>query len=498
MRIAFVAPECDPIVKIGGLADVVGSLPRALKALGHDVEVYLPRFGTIGNQILQNAVSEGRVAVRQFPLPGHATLEGIMSRGVPVHLVGCPELFEREPHAYGNYDDNPARYAFFVLAALEAMACDGRTPDLIHLHDWTTGLLPVYRTLRFKHTPLRETATFFTIHNIAHPGVFQPSWFQHLGLPNWLYEHHQLEFYGLASMLKAGLGWSTMLSTVSPTYAKEIQGPVHGFRMEGLLQKRRGDLVGILNGIDYEVWDPARAETTKDGSHWPVFDVNDIAGRAGQRAQLQQALRLNPDADAPIFGFVGRLDGQKGVEAILKVAGPFLARGAQIAILGDGADHYRNGFKQLAQLFPGRVGGALEFNALLAKRIYAGSDFFLMPSKFEPCGLAQMIACRYGSIPIVAWTGGLADTIRDADGFTDGNGFTFGTPATMNDNAWLPAATAGLAHAMDRALEAFHNKSRMDALRKRAMETDFSWNRPAQLYEAAFAEAIRREREHSS
>lgn len=495
MRIAFVAPECDPIIKVGGLADVVGSLPRALQARGHDVEVYIPRLGSIPEKFTKNAVHKGIVAVRQFPLPSSATVEAIVSRGVTVNMIGCPELYEREPQPYGNYEDNPARFAFFALACLEAMSVEGRTPDIIHLHDWPTGLIPVYRTLRFKHTALGRTGVLFTIHNLAHPGVFNKSWFQYIGLPNWLYDASQLEFHGYASMIKAGLLWSTMISTVSPTYAREIQTHALGSRLDGVLRKRAGDLVGVLNGIDTEIWDPARAEVDPSGAKWPVYNSESLAGKLEHRAALRKILKLNPDAGAPIFGFVGRLDSQKGVQAVLGAMPQFLAAGAQLAVLGDGADIYRNAIKDLAERFPGRVGGALEFNALLAKRIYAGSDFFLMPSKYEPCGLAQMIACRYGTLPIVTWTGGLADTVRDADGFAEsGNGFTFGAPATMDDNAWAPAATAGLSHAISRALAAWADSGRMDILIKRAMKIDFSWNQSAELYENVYSEILRRER----
>ncbi|MBI3819026.1 MAG: glycogen synthase [Planctomycetes bacterium] len=495
MRIAFVAPECDPIIKVGGLADVVGSLPRALQKRGHDVEIYIPRLGSIAEKFTKDAVREGIVAVRQFPLPDHATLDVVHSRGVTVHLVGCPELYEREPEPYGSYEDNPARFGFFALACLEAMAIEGRAPDAIHLHDWPTGLLPLYRSLRYKNTPLARAGILFTVHNLAHPGVFDKSWLRHLGLPDWLFNANQLEFYGLASMIKAGLLWSTMVGTVSPTYANEIQGPALGCRLDGVIRKRSQDLVGILNGIDTEIWDPARVEKTPDRSAWPVFDINDMSGKESHKSALRAQLKLNDADDAPIFGFVGRLDGQKGVQAMIDAMPQFLARGAQLAVLGDGADVYRNAFKDLARRFPGRVGGALEFNSLLAKRIYAGSDFFLMPSKFEPCGLAQMIACRYGTLPIVAWTGGLADTIRDADGYKDsGNGFTFPTPSTMSDDVWLAAASSMLTNAISRALAAYANKDRLLQLRHNAMSSDFSWDRSAELYERVFAEAARRER----
>lgn len=494
MRIAFVAPECDPLVKVGGLGDVVGSLPRALQRLGHEVEVYLPRFGILRSESLADAAFEGSVAVRQYPLPERADLHRVAARGVPVHLVGCPELFEREPHPYGRYEDQPARYAFFALAVLEAMAREGWTPDAIHLHDWPGGLLPVFKSLRFGATPLARTATLFTIHNVAHAGSFHASWLRYVGLPGWLDGRDQLEFYGELSMLKAGLLWSTVIGTVSPNYAREIQGPDLGCRMDGVIRRRSADLFGVLNGIDTEVWDPARVEKDPAGGEWPPFSAADPSGKEGHRAALRTELGLHHDPAAPVFGFVGRLDAQKGVAAIFAAMPRFLEAGCQLVVVGDGADSFRDAFRALAARYPGRVGGALEFAPQLARRVYAASDFFLMPSKFEPCGLSQMIACRYGSVPIVAYTGGLADTIRDADGHSDGNGFTFGAPATMDDLAWLPAAATGLALAIERALRAYGDRRRFAALRRRAMECDFSWDRSARAYESVYADALRRER----
>lgn len=492
MRIAFVVSECDPILKVGGLADVAGSLPRALRALGHDVEVYMPRFAAIPAHAQRDAVYGGEVHVRQHPLPHKAEIYHLTSRGVPVHLIACPDLYEREPHPYGQYDDQPARWAFFCLAVLEIMARERFTPDVIHVHDWPTGLLPVYKSLRFGRTSLQRTATFCTIHNVAHAGAFHRSWLGLLGLPSWLDSPEHLEFHGAISMLKAGLTWSTMIGTVSPTYAREIQAPALGFRMDGLLRKRAGDFVGILNGLDTTLWDPSRAEDDPAGS-WPTYSIGSLTGKDAHKVELRKRLALQDDPASPLFGFVSRLDPQKGIEALFEAIPRFLRAGCQLAILGDGADKYRETFRALAAHFRGRVGGMLAFDPLLAKRIYAASDFFLMPSKFEPCGLSQMIACRYGSLPIVASTGGLADTIRDADGFPDGNGFVFGTPQTLDDGAWLPAASAGLTNAVERALTAFGNRPRFAEIRRRAMSRDFSWDRSAIEYERVYAECIRRE-----
>ncbi|MBL8692465.1 MAG: glycogen synthase [Planctomycetes bacterium] len=493
MRIAFVAPESDPILKVGGLADVVGSLPRELRKLGHDVEIYIPHFGAMRHGHLGELTDEGAVTVLQEPLPASARVLGATVRGVPVHLIDCPELFEREPHPYGSYDDTPARYGFFALAVLEAMSRDGWTPDAIHLHDWTTGLLPVYRSLRYKNGPLGKAGILFTIHNVAHPGSCSAAWMRALGLPYDLFRWDQLEFQGTLSFLKGGILWSTMVSTVSPTYAKEIQWPPLGCGMDGVLRFRTRDLVGIVNGIDPEVWNPAKP-ADRDRGLWASYAVDAMEGKEVNRAMLRQELGLADEPAMPLFGFISRLDHQKGVSALLEAMPQFLAGGTQLAVLGDGADHYRNELKRLADRFPGHVAGGLEFNPVLAERIYAASDFFLMPSKFEPCGLAQMIAARYGSVPVVARTGGLADTIVDADENRDGNGFVFPTPVSMNDQEWTPMASASLADAIRRAWGAWSDRARYEALRRRAMLTDFSWRRSAERYVEVYEEAARRER----
>ncbi len=494
MHIAFVAPECDPIVKVGGLADVVGSLPRALQQLGHRVEVYLPLLGSISQERVAGAKDDGAVDVVQPPLPSRAEIRTVVSRGVPVHLVDCPDLFVREPAPYGDYEDNPARFAFFCLAVLAAMERPGWTPDAIHLHDWPTGFLPVYRAQRHRAGALGRAGIVFTIHNIAHPGVFPAGWLPVLGLPANLGAWDQAGHLGMVSALKAGLAWSTILGTVSPTYAREIQGPALGCGMDGLLRHRSGDLVGVLNGIDTEVWDPSRTETDPARGIYAPFSASDAAGKERNRAGLRHELGLAEEPGTPLFGFVGRLDAQKGISAIFQSIPWFLERGVQLAVLGDGPDAFRNALSAIADRFPGRVGGALEFNPTLAKRIYAGSDFLLMPSKFEPCGLAQMIACRFGTIPVVSRTGGLADTIRDADETADGNGFSFPVPMTMDDGAWTPAAAHGLGQALSRAIACFADRSRFEALRRRAFASDFSWTRSAETYAQVYGEAARRER----
>lgn len=493
MKIAFVAPEMDPFVKVGGLADVVGSLPRALQALGHDVEVFLPRLGAIARERLAGETDDGVVDVAQPPLPARARLTRLEEGGVAVRLVGCPELFEREPLPYGDYDDNPARFAFFQLAALAALARDG-APDAIHLHDWPTGLLPVYRRLRYGDHALARSGIVFTIHNVAYVGAFTRAWMPPLGLPASLYHLEQLELYGAASALKAGILWSTLVTTVSPTYAREVQTPQLGAGLDGLLRKRSVDLVGVLNGIDPDVWDPSDRCAPSRRDLFATYSPDDLAGKAANRAELRRSLGLRGPGAGPLLGFVGRLDSQKGIAALAEAAPFAIERGAELVALGDGHPGLRAALGALAARFPGRVSATFQFDAVLARRIYAASDFFVMPSKYEPCGLGQLIACRFGAVPIVARTGGLADTVGDADAFPDGNGFTFGAPFSMREEDWRPGAVRGLVDALARASAAFADRTRYKAVQARAMACDFTWERSARRYVELYAEAARRER----
>jgi starch synthase len=485
-------------MKAGGLADVVASLPRALRRHGHEVEVYIPNYGAIESHHLRGAESAGTVELNVPSLPKRAEILRVVSRDVPVHLVSCTELFEKEPLPYGHYSDDVKRWAFFSLAVLEAMKRPGKTPDVIHLHDWPTGLFPVYRALRYKDTPLGNVGILFTVHNLSFAGKFHKDWIPQLGLPAWLFDREQLEFHGECSLVKAGLLWSTMIGTVSPNYAREIQGEALGCGLDGVLRRRSYDLVGVLNGIDTQVWDPARAETDPAGGDWVPFTEDQLSKRESHRGALRKRFGLVDRESqgkglSPIFGFVGALSPQHGLTALFEVIPKILAAGGQLAILGDGAEAYEDTLREIGEAHRGQIGVALEFNPVLAKRIYAGSDFFLRPSKFDPCGLSQMIACRYGSIPIVAHTGGLADTIRDVDADSQGNGLTFATPATMVDKEWHPAAAKGLAKAVERALAIHADRPRFDEIRRRAMRCDFSWERSARKYEDVYADTIRRE-----
>lgn len=494
MRIAVIAPECDPIIKVGGLADVVASLPRALKRAGHDVQIYVPRYASIPADRISTAVKVGSVDIKCETLPQRADIWMMKSRDVVVNLVECGYLFDVSPLPYGPYANDPARWASFSLAVLESLAKSPEPVDVIHLHDGALGLLPIYKSLIYKESVLAQCATLFTVHNLAHAGRFGREWLPKLGLPDWLFDSEQIEFHGECSALKAGLLWSTMIGTVSPTHATEIQGPALGCGMDGLLRKRVDDLVGILNGVDTEVWDPAAQGSPEGTEPWFPFAENSAAGRVRHTAVLRKKFNLEEKPDAPVFGFVGGLVEQRGIKALLDAIPAIVAQGGQVAVLGEGAEMYERALRECAVAHAGAVGVTIGFDTPLARRVYAGSDFFLMPSKFEPCGLSQMIACRFGSIPIVSFTGGLADTVRDVDDHSGGNGLAFLAPVSMDDHEWHPVASKQLLKTVERAFRIFKDKTRLDRIRRRAMQIDFSWDRPARKYEDTYFEAVRRER----
>ncbi|MBI3820322.1 MAG: glycogen synthase [Planctomycetes bacterium] len=494
MRIAFVAAECDPIVKAGEIADVVASLPRELARLGHQCSIYIPGYASIDPRFRKEARWIRTVEIRDTELPARAEIERITSRDIAVNLVQCPDLFGQHGDPYEGGASDPSRWALFQLAVLESLSKETEAVDVIHLHDWPTGLLPVYRSLRYKDSPVGKAGLLFTIHNLANAGKFTKDQLQKIGLPDWLFDREQLEFFGEVSMLKAGILWSTMIGTVSPTYAKEIQSELHGCGFEGILQKRVDDLTGVLNGIDTEVWDPTVCEIDRDEGVWPAFTDRDWTSKSEHRATLCSRFNLKQTHDRPLFAYVGRLMEQRGIAALLDVVPRIVDSGGQIFVLGQGDESYEKQLLALAAQYKENMSVQTGYQPLLAKRIFAASDFFIMPSKFEPCGLSQMIACRYGSLPIVAHTGGLADTIRDTDDYSDGNGLTFQAPATMEESKWLPVAERELSKAIDRAVRLYQDKDRFDLTRRRAMRRDFSCGRSARRYEEIYYEAMRREK----
>jgi starch synthase len=478
VRIAFVVPECDPFAKVGGLADVAGSLPRALRALGQEGALFLPKYASIPASLLVGAQARGELRVRSGAIDRTVRLLEARLGEVPVFLLDEPGLFGRAG-VYGenglDYPDNAERFAVLSLGALLAMERLGFAPEAIHAHDWPAALVPAYRRALGLH---RKAGVLFTIHNLAYQGVFEKEVLPRLGIPGDFFTVDGLEFYGKANFLKGALHLSTLLNTVSPTYAREIQEAEHGAGLDGILRARARDLTGILNGIDLEVWDPAG-----DGALPAKFSAEDPSGKRKCKNRLQRELKLDVDRETPLFGAIGRLDPQKGFDLLAEVAPYLLDRGAELAVLGTGQEAIARSLRALAGERPARGSVTIGFSAPLARRIYGGADFFLMPSRFEPCGLGQMIAMRYGTIPVVRATGGLADTVRDADEDPDrGNGFVF-----------RDFSADSFREAIDRALTAFEKRARLDRLVARAMREDFSWERSARAYLDLYGEAARRE-----
>ena len=478
LHIAFAAPEMVPYIKTGGLADVCAALPKALGRLGHRVTVFVPRYGPIG---FPPGELVGSVHVPVDAVPRSA---GFYRRehapGVEVVFVEHPPFFDR-PTPYGennrDYPDNGLRFAFFARACLEYFRARGERPDVFHAHDWQTGLLPVYLKAFYWDDPvLRRTPTVMTIHNLAYQGNFGLGLLGMLGLPPHLGTTEAVEFHGWASYLKGGIVFAEMVTTVSPTYAREIQTPEHGYSMDGVLRSRRDDLVGILNGVDYEEWDPR-----VDPHIAKKYSAAALAGKTACKADLLRTFGLPGGPETPVVGVISRLVYEKGLDLVVGAGEELLRRPLRLIALGTGEPAIQGGFAALAARAPDRVASRFAYNTALAHKIEAGADIFLMPSRSEPCGLTQMYSLRYGTVPIVRATGGLVDTVEDFDPSSgEGTGFRFG-----------PAHPLGVLEGVDRALGAWSDRTAWRGLMKRGMTKDFGWEKSAQKY----VEVYRRARE---
>jgi starch synthase len=425
VKVFFVASEGMPYVKTGGLGDVTGSLPAALHSLGADTSLILPLYGTI---MAKNLPLE-QVMTHTLAMGGRSLTYTVL-RHEQTYFIAQNEFFDRD-NLYntreGDYPDNWLRFAFFARAALETVLALGGC-DVIHVHDWQAALLPVY--LRFLY-PERREKTLLTIHNIAYQGLFSPEILPDIGLPSSVFTIDGLEFYGNVNYLKGGIVSADEVNTVSPTYAREIQTDEYGFGLHGILATRRGHLTGILNGIDYSYWDPST-----DGALPHLYSPSSLAGKAQDKKSLLKETGLATEPDRPLFVIVSRLVAQKGLDLILDAFDQMMSLSLNLMVLGTGDTEIENALVARAAAYPGRFVFSRKFDEGMAHRIYAGSDFFLMPSRFEPCGLSQMIALRYGSIPVVRRTGGLKDTVQDIHPRTGtGNGISFddATPSEFLD-----------------------------------------------------------------
>ena len=503
MKVLYVASEVTGFAKTGGLADVAASLPPALASLGVDVAVMMPLYGFIRHGTAKVEPTEHRFEVplgaRKIPSRlWHGTLP---DSTVPIYFVDQPEFFDRvDPKAgFGlyqhtgadgkleDYPDNSSRFAFFSRAVLEALPRLGFWPDVLHLNDWQTGLAPAYlREIRAKPRAERPAGyehirTIFTIHNLAYQGLFWHLDMPTLGLPWRLFTPEMLEFYGRLNFLKAGLVYADLLTTVSPTYAREIQTPYYGCGLHGVLLQRCDRLVGIVNGIDFSAWNPATDKHI--AANYAVETLGD--GKPRCKAALQEAFGLDVDPRKLLFGVVSRLADQKGIDLILKVMPDLLAREpVQLVVLGVGDKKHHDALTALQERFPKQAGARFELNEAIAHQIEAGADAFLMPSQYEPCGLNQLYSLRYGTVPVVRATGGLADTVVDA---TETN-LAVGKATGF---AFIPYSPPVFRDALNRCLRLYHG--RPDAWRRMqetGMRQDWSWSRSAAEYVRLYQRAV--------
>jgi len=478
MKILYASSEVVPYSKTGGLADVAGALPEALASRGHDVTIITPRYKSIdiASYDLRRRRSRLNIQVKGKSIQG-SLLEGRTKSGVEVLFVDQPGYFDRDG-LYGtngkDFPDNDERFAFFSRAVLEACRVTGLTPDIVHCNDWQTGPIPALLQFEYRdRAELNSTGSVMTIHNLGYLGLFPPEAMMTLGLGWNLFTPSNLEFYGKVSYLKAGLVFADKLTTVSKKYAKEIQEPAFGFGLEGLLSERCADLKGILNGVDYARWDPQH-----DSAISTTYSFDNLSGKVACKTDLQQLVGLPLDPDVPLIGCVSRLTTQKGLNLFLQAAEELLKLDCQWVFLGTGDPKMEQALNELSQGHPTKLAKRTSHEEELAHQIQAGADIFLMPSKYEPCGLNQMYALRYGTIPIVRAVGGLDDTIEDvSEG--DGNGFKFsGTKAE------------DLVATVRRALEGYQDKVNWRRVMEYAMSQDFSWSLAARQYDATYQQVL--------
>ncbi|WP_160724090.1 glycogen synthase GlgA [Bacillus sp. USDA818B3_A] len=481
MKILFAVSECGPFAKSGGLADVAGSLPKELKSLGTDVRVILPKYGTISEQYKQKMKKVKEFTVSVGWRNQYCGIEELTHQGITYYFVDNEYYFKREG-LYGYFDDGE-RFAYLNRAILEAIAELNFYPDVLHCHDWHTAMIPyLLRTEYYKRKGYGLIKTVFTIHNLQFQGIFPKDVLGDLlGLDYTSFQSGHLEFFGNINFMKGGLVAADKITTVSPTYKEEIQSPTYGEKLDGLLQARNEDLIGILNGIDEEFYNPAI-----DPLIYQNYKADTYSKKSVNKREIQKQFGLPEDAATPLLVMITRLTKQKGLDLVKCVFREILQEDVQVIILGTGDYEYEEYFRQTARIYPDKLKVHTGFSEELAHKLYAAADLFLMPSQFEPCGLGQLIAMRYGAIPIVRETGGLNDTVKAYNEFTDrGNGFSF-----QNFNAH------DMLYTIQRALSFYHDKPIWESIVKQAMEKDYSWAQSAFSYSQLYAELVSRSETH--
>jgi starch synthase len=483
MQIVFAASECLPYAKSGGLADVIGALPREIARLGHKTTVYLPYY----RQVREHA-PEKKPVIRSLTIPFTyynrfvAILDGGEHQGVQFYFVDCPELFDRESlyaTPTGDYLDNWERFGLFCRATLEATKQLG-VPDIFHVHGWQASMISVYlRTVYYFDPLLRNAGTVLTIHNAGFQGWFPPQTTERLLLPWEIFTMDKVEHYNTFNFLKGGIVYSDAVTTVSKKYAEEIKTPAFGNGLESVLVKRAADLHGILNGVDYERWDPAT-----DHNIAAHYTPTNLAGKADCRKDLLHAFGASNIApETPVLGIVSRFATQKGFDLIAQIANRLLNEDVYVVALGTGEPYYEGVVRSLSEQFPTRLSVRIAYDEALAHKVEAGSDIYLMPSQYEPCGLNQIYSLKYGTVPVVHATGGLDDTIQEWDPETqEGTGFKF---PNYDGEQFLSA--------IQRAAALFRSdKEAWTKLMRNGMAQDYSWKGPAKEYAALYEEVARR------
>jgi starch synthase len=471
MKIVFLASEVIPYAKTGGLADVAGALPKFLSRLGPEVRVFMPFYREVRAKNLPLlAVIDHAVLDMSGEREDYSVLEH-KAEGFSVNFIVRDEYYDREclyGTPAGDYPDNGERFAFFARASLEAMKAMGFSPDVVHGHDWQSACAFAFLKFPYSDDPFfGKTRSLFTVHNLAYQGIFEKDVLAAVGLPEHLFNMNDLEFFGKVNYIKAGILYATAVNTVSPRYSREIQTPEFGCGLDGLLRARAHALSGILNGVDYADWNPETDRLIPSR-----FSPQDISGKARSKEALLAMFGLETAAATPVAGMVTRLAGQKGVDIVCDALEDIFKLGVTVVILGTGDQKIQDFLKDAKKKYPKRLGLMIAFDEKVAHTIYAGSDLFLIPSRYEPCGLTQMYALKYGTVPVVRATGGLDDTIQEFDpGTLAGNGFKF-----------EEATARPLLASLRRALAAYRSQESWSAVVRNAMASDFSWTRSAGEY----------------
>lgn len=486
MKIVFITPEVVPFSKTGGLADVSGALPVELSKAENDVVVYSPLYKIVDTKKYNIIPVKRSIFV---PLSGrmesvdvYESLDYRPDPRIRFLFLSCEKYFKRDNlYVEGNkdYPDNHERFGLFCRSIFEVLKSLNFIPDIIHCNDWQTGIVPVYlKCIYSQDSFYSNTKSLITIHNIAYQGLFEPETMNILMLPWSLFNYKELEYYGKLNFLKAGLVFSDAITTVSKKYAEEIRTPEYGCGLEGVLEERKNNLFGILNGVDYSVWDP-----TVDSLLPQKYSVSDLTGKKECKKLLLKKMGLTYEENTPVIGIISRLTDQKGFDLLFELKDRIMNIGAKFVILGTGDKRYHDYFTELKERYPDKIGLLLGFDNTLAHLIEAGSDFFLMPSRYEPCGLNQMYSLRYGTFPIVRGVGGLEDTIVDIDADRDsGNGFKF---YDYNSEELLKT--------IERALRFYREEEEIEKYIKRIMKLDFSWAVSAKKYVALYEKLLGRD-----